>query len=94
MQIPSEVERALALRFERETGCWVCLGDAETIVTGERDKEILAAIAQLGAPTHREITDVTGQDRSHCFRRLQELIVKGKVRQIDGRPARYMRTGE
>ena len=83
-------ERELALRFVRETGCWACLGDAEAIVSSEHDKAILEAIGSLGAPSHKEISDVTGQDRSNCFRRLQELMVKGKVRQIDGRPARFV----
>jgi len=66
------------------------LGDAETIITGEREKEILEAVEKLGAPSHKEVVDVTGQDRSHCFRRIQELINKGRVRQIEGRPTRFV----
>jgi hypothetical protein len=85
-------ERELAMRFDHETGCWECLGDAEEIVSSEHEKAILEAVSKLGAPTHREITDVTGQDRSHAFRRIQELIHKGRLRQIDGRPARFMVT--
>jgi hypothetical protein len=49
-------KRKLAMRFERQTGCWECLGDAETIITGEREQEVLEAIEKLGAPSHREIT--------------------------------------
>ena len=86
-------ERKLAMRFDRQTGCWECLGDAETIVSSEHERAILEAISKLGAPSYREITDVTGQDRGNCFRRIQELIAKGKLRQIEGRPARYLLTG-
>jgi hypothetical protein len=83
-------ERELAMHFERERGCWECLGDAETIVSSEQEKALLEAIGKLGAPSYRELTDVTGQDRGNCFKRIQDLIVKGKVRQLDGRPARYL----
>jgi hypothetical protein len=83
-------ERELAMRFERATGCWNCLGDAEMIVSGEREQEILEAMEKLGVPSHKELADVTGQDRSYCFRRIQALMNKGKVRQIEGRPTRYM----
>lgn len=83
-------ERELAVRFDHETGCWECLGDAEEIVTSEHEQAIMEAIRSLGAPSHKEIADVTGQDRSNCFRRIQDLIVRGKVRQLDGRPARFV----
>jgi RecA-family ATPase len=83
-------ERELAMRFDRTTGCWACLGDAETIIDSEQEQAVLEALKKLGAPTNREIADVTGQDRSNCFRRIQELIVKGKVRQLTGSPVRYM----
>lgn len=82
-------ERELALQFERETGKWDCLGDSETIVSSEQEEEILEAVAQLGAPSHREICDVIGQDRSNCFRRIQELIVRGSLVKIEGKPARF-----
>lgn len=83
-------ERELAMRFDRDTGCWQCLGDSVQVVTSEHEQAILDAINKLGAPSHREIADVTGQERSNCFRRIQELIVKGKARQVDGRPVRYI----
>ena len=83
-------ERELAMRFDRDTGCWQCLGDAAEVGISEKEKKILEVIAKMGAPTYRELIDMTGQDRGNCFKLIQELIVKGKVRQIDGRPARYM----
>lgn len=82
-------ERELAVLFDRDTGCWQSLGDAEEAVSGRQQIAVLDAIRTLGAPSHREITDVTGQDRSHCFQRIQELVHKGKIRQIEGYPARY-----
>jgi hypothetical protein len=83
-------ERELAMRFDRETGCWECLGDADEIINSEQEQAVLEALKRLGAPTNRELSEVTGQDRSNCFRRVQELIVKGKVRQLEGAPVRYM----
>lgn len=83
-------ERELVLNFDRETGCWQCLGDAASVIDSEHEEEILVAITKLGAPTHREVADMTGQDRSNCFRRIQDLIVKGKIKQVEGRPARYI----
>lgn len=83
-------ERELAMRFDVDTGCWECLGDAEEIVSSEHEKAILEAVAKLGAPTHKEIADVTGQDKSNCFKRMQDLIVKGKLRKLDGYPARFV----
>lgn len=87
-------ERELAMHFDRETGCWECLGDAGEIVSSEHEQVILEAIAKLGAPAHKEIADATGQDRSNCFRRIQGLIDKGKIKQIDGRPARFVLVAE
>jgi hypothetical protein len=83
-------ERELAMRFERQTGCWECLGDAAEIIASEQEQAVLDALKKLGAPTIRELAEVTGQDRSNCFRRVQELIMKGKARQVDGYPARFM----
>lgn len=83
-------ERELAVKFDRNTGLWECLGDAGELIGSEHEIAIVEAVRTLGAPSHREISDVVGQDRSNCFRRIQELIVKGKLRQIDGRPMRYM----
>jgi hypothetical protein len=83
-------ERELAMHFDRETGCWECLGDAQTLAGSERNQEILDAIVKLGVATHREVADVTGQDKSNCFRRIQELVGGGKVRKLEGYPARYM----
>jgi RecA-family ATPase len=87
-------KQELTLHFDRDTCCWECLDDAKTLAGSEREQEVLQAIARLGTPTHRELVEATGQERSNCFRRIQDLIAKGKVRQIEGRPARFMLTGE
>lgn len=59
------------------------------IKIGFQMKAVLAAISQLGMPTHAEISELTGQDRSNCHRRLRKLIAANKVTQIDEYPARF-----
>lgn len=63
-------------------------GAAETKFNWQM-KAVLAAISQLGTPTHAEIVELTGQDRSNCHRRLRKLISANKVIQLAEYPARF-----
>ena len=83
-------ENEFAVQFSRDTGRWECLGDSETVAGTEQEDAILEAVAQLGAPSHKEISDATGQDRSNTYRRIQELVTRGELRRVDGRPARFI----
>lgn len=83
-------ESELAVQFDRDTGKWICLGDSETIVNSEQEEAILQTIGEMGAPSHKEIMDATGQDRGNSYRRIQELIHRGTLKKITGNPIRYM----
>ena len=83
-------ERELSLRFDKPAGLWQCLGDAETVVSGQQEAAVLNAIIKLGSPSHQEIADTLQQDRGNCFRRVQALLERGQVRRVDGRPARFV----
>lgn len=41
-------ERELAMRFDRQTGCWECLGDAAEIIASEQEQAVLDALKKLG----------------------------------------------
>lgn len=83
-------ECELAVRFDRDTGTWECLGDTETVKLSTLDEEILSAVQLLGAPSLREVTDYTKLERTKAYRRLQELVYDGKLQLIDGNPTRYI----
>jgi hypothetical protein len=82
-------ENEYAVKFDRDTGTWECLGDSETIINSEHEEAILETVGQLGAPSHKEIADATGQDKSNCYKRIQELLARGALKRIDGQPIRY-----
>lgn len=82
-------EQEFAIAFDDDLSCWQFLGDAQDYVQGERQREILDAVGDMGQATHREIMDATGQDRGNSFRRIQDLLHSGKLRRIDGPPVRY-----
>jgi predicted HTH transcriptional regulator len=83
-------EREMALDFDSKTGCWACLGDAETVIASDQEQAVLEAIKQLGAPTNSEVVDVVDMQRPNCHRRILALVEKGKVKQLDGFPKRFM----
>lgn len=87
-------EQELAINFDRELFCWELLGNAGEVVNGEKVDELLKALRTLGKATHRELMDATGQDRSNSFRRLQELVHKGRVKRIEGTPIRFQLTDD
>lgn len=82
-------ERELSVEFDRSIGTWILRGDAEQVVNGEANQAIIDALLTLGQATHREVCEVTGQERSNAFRRLQDMTTRGILRRIDGSPARF-----
>lgn len=82
-------ERELALTFDRDTGLWHSLGDAETLIKSEQAQAILDAIKELGSATNSEIAAATNQDRSNCHKRILDLVEAGRLKKLDVYPARY-----
>lgn len=87
-------ERELAMRFDRETGLWQCLGDADAVNDSERKRNMIDMIRELGAPSNSELADATDQNRGNCHKFLKRLIASGEVVEVDGRPARYILANE
>lgn len=85
-------ERELSVQFDKGIGSWMLRGDADQVVNGEQMQAIVDALQVLGQATHRELYEVTGQDRSHAFARLQELVARGIVERLDGQPIRFTLT--
>jgi len=82
-------ERELVVTFDHAIGCWQLKGDAETVVASEKMQQLLDALATTGEATHRELYEATGQEKSHSFVRLQELVARGLVVRTEGRPVRF-----
>lgn len=82
-------ERELSVDFEKDTGTWVLRGDADQVVNGERNQQLINALQVLGQATHRELCEVTDQHRGHAFDRLQELVARGIVERMEGQPIRF-----
>ena len=83
-------ERELAMTFDRETGLWNCLGNAEDVIEGEQINAVLEAIRDLGSASHAEIVEMTDQDKSNCHKRIKRLEAAGKIKRINTvRPARF-----
>lgn len=83
-------EREMALDFDSTTGCWACLGDAETAIDSEQQQAVLDALKQMGELTCREVAEATDQKANNCHKRLLALVEKGKVKQLKGQPSRFM----
>lgn len=82
-------EKELSVEFDKNICTWIFKGAAEDVVNGQQMQAIIDALKMLGQATHREVYEVTNQDRSHAFARLQELTARGIVRRIEGTPTRF-----
>lgn len=82
-------ERELSVDFDKSIGSWTLRGDADQVVNGEANQAVVDALQVLGQATHRELCEVTNQDRGNVFKRLQEMIARGLVERIEGPPARF-----
>lgn len=83
-------EQEFAIRFDADLGSWTLLGNAGDVIKGSRQTQVLDVIKALGAPTNSEIAEAAGMDRSNCFKTVQELRAQGAVREVNGKPMRYM----
>lgn len=84
------VERSLAIRMDWLTGCWQVEGDADKIEMTDRRREIIEAVADLGASQLMEIVEAVGQDKSNTYRRIQDLVGNGYLRRFNrGRQTFY-----
>lgn len=76
-------ERELAMTFDKETGLWSCLGNAEDVIEGEQINAVLEAIRDLGTASHAEIVEMTDQDKSNCHKRIKRLEAVGKIKRVN-----------
>lgn len=76
-------ERELAMTFDKETGLWHCLGNAEDVIEGEGMNAVLEAIRDLGTASHAEIAEMTDQDKSNCHKRIKKLEAVGKIKRVN-----------
>ena len=72
-------EQELALHWDAEHFNWVYKGDAEEHERTQRQAEVVNALQGLGWTSLRDLSDVTGQDRSNLHGRLQKLVEEGAV---------------
>jgi hypothetical protein len=78
-------ERTLALTMAWDLGCWQYDGDAEDIALTERRQEIIAALHDLGGKAKlKTICETISQDRGNTYRRLQDLVNAGQVKNEGG----------
>lgn len=82
-------DRELSVAFDGGIGSWTLRGDADQVVNGEKMQQLIDALMTLGEATHRELYEVTGQDKSNSFTRIQELVARGIVERTDSKPARF-----
>lgn len=75
-------ERVLKLSWDGFLGCWHVEGDAFELELTERRQEILSALETLGQARLADIVEAIGQDKSNTYKRLQDLVAAGKVRQL------------
>ncbi|MFN8464023.1 MAG: AAA family ATPase [Caldilineaceae bacterium] len=73
-------EQELALHWDAvEHFNWVYRGDAEEHERTQREAEVINGLQGLGWASLRDLSDVTGQDRSNLHGRLQKLVEEGAV---------------
>ena len=72
-------EQDLALHWDAEHFNWVYRGDAEEHERTQREAEVINGLQGLGWASLRDLSDVTGQDRSNLHGRLQKLVEEGAV---------------
>ncbi|PWH18184.1 MAG: hypothetical protein DDG60_00755 [Anaerolineae bacterium] len=75
-------ETELKLVFDLRGFYWHCEGVASDVELTAKRKAILDALRDLGRANLKEIAEVTGQDKSNCHGRLQDLVNDGKIRRI------------
>ncbi len=75
-------ETELKLTFDLRGFYWHCEGVASDVELTAKRKAILDALRDLGRANLKEIAEVTGQDKSNCHGRLQDLVNDGKIRRI------------
>lgn len=75
-------ETELKLTFDLRGFYWHCEGVANDVEMTAKRKDILDALRDLGRANLKEIAEVTGQDKSNCHGRLQDLVNDGKVKRI------------
>lgn len=75
-------ENELKLAFDTRGFFWHSEGNAYDVEMTARRQEILEALKILGASQEKAIVEYTGQYKSHCHTRLQDLVGAGLVRRI------------
>lgn len=75
-------ETELKLIFDLRGFYWHCEGVASDVEMTAKRKDILDALRDIGKARLKEIAEVTGQDKSNCHGRLQDLVNSGKVKRV------------
>lgn len=75
-------ENELKLTFDTHGFFWHSEGNAFDVEMTARRQEILEALKVLGTSQEKAIVEYTGQYKSHCHARLQDLVNAGLVKRI------------
>jgi len=71
-------DRTLTVDFDPDTFCWQLSEDEGPRLTTAQT-EVVEALRSLGSATAARVAAVTGQERSNCHKRLQDLVNLGVV---------------
>lgn len=78
-----DIERVdITIRFDSVSGCWQSEGETESYIKGEREREVLSALCQMGTANLKDISQAVGQPKSHTSSRLTDLANKGLIEKI------------
>jgi hypothetical protein len=69
----------LRIFWDKNTSCWLPMGDSGEIEISERQEEILSFLSQNGKSQSSYISKSIRQDYGNTYRRLQDMVTAGMI---------------